>query len=88
MVAVGGFAWACACVWARHDLTRPRPRVPPAQIFVSLNPTVAPDPALTHKVLREAHPQFTPQTEEAQRRMTEIQGVDGLWFCGAWMGHG
>jgi len=56
--------------------------------FVSLNPSFPPDPALTHKILNESHPQFTPATEEAQRKMTEVQGVDGLWFCGAWMGHG
>lgn len=56
--------------------------------FVSLNPLFPPDRALTHKILRESHPQFTPATEAAQRRMTEVQGQDGLWFCGAWMGHG
>jgi len=35
-----------------------------------------------------AHPQFTPHTTTAQEAVSAIQGKDGLWFAGAWMGFG
>jgi cyclopropane-fatty-acyl-phospholipid synthase len=58
-------------------------------IFVSLNPHERPDPAMTHKRLFLAHPQFTPATLQARTELTEdFQGKDGLWFCGAWGGYG
>jgi predicted NAD/FAD-binding protein len=40
------------------------------------------------QVFKMGHPQFTPATTEAQADMADIQGVDGLWYAGAWMGHG
>jgi cyclopropane-fatty-acyl-phospholipid synthase len=57
--------------------------------FVSLNPHVPPSPALTHRRLVLAHPQFTPKTLQARQQLeTNFQGRDGLWFCGAWQGYG
>jgi len=58
-------------------------------IFVSLNPHELPDPTLTHKRVILAHPQFNADTLQArQELMDTYQGKDGLWFCGAWAGHG
>jgi len=58
-------------------------------IFVSLNPHEAPDPDLTHKRTHLAHPQFTPTTMRARKKLAERhQGRKGLWFCGAWQGYG
>ncbi|MBK9445323.1 MAG: FAD-dependent oxidoreductase [Betaproteobacteria bacterium] len=57
-------------------------------VVVSLNPQREPNP---EKVLAEftyAHPLFDGPAIAAQARLHEIQGVDRLWFCGAWGGYG
>lgn len=57
--------------------------------FVSLNPHVKPDPALTHQRKIVAHPQFNNTTMKAREELKDkYQGKEGLWFCGAWAGHG
>lgn len=58
-------------------------------IFVSLNPHEMPDPELTHKRVILAHPQFNANSLKARRELLDNhQGKEGLWFCGAWAGHG
>ena len=58
-------------------------------IFVSLNPHEKPDPALTHKRVTLAHPQFNASTLQARQHLKDTyQGKNGLWFCGAWADHG
>ncbi|EEC45368.1 predicted protein [Phaeodactylum tricornutum CCAP 1055/1] len=57
-------------------------------IFVSLNPHHAPEPALTHQRVILAHPQFNSKTLQAREKLGALQGKDGLWFCGAWSGYG
>jgi cyclopropane-fatty-acyl-phospholipid synthase len=57
-------------------------------IFVSLNPHHAPEPALTHQRVILAHPQFNSKTLQARENLGALQGKDGLWFCGAWSGYG
>lgn len=37
---------------------------------------------------RYSHPQFTKAAVAAQKRVDEIDGVDGLFFCGAYWGYG
>ena len=60
-----------------------------ADVFVSLNPHQSPDPAVVHKKLIMAHPQFTERTVTARTVLEEqYQGKDGLWFAGAWSGYG
>jgi len=58
-------------------------------IFVSLNPHVAPDPKLVYKRQIMAHPQFSKGTTTGRKIVKDqFQGKDGLWFCGAWGGYG
>jgi predicted NAD/FAD-binding protein len=57
-------------------------------VVVSLNPIVAPDPALVHGSFDYAHPVFDMAAIAAQQRLPEIQGAEGAWFCGAWTGYG
>ena len=57
-------------------------------LFVSLNPDRAPDPALTFEVFDCEHPQFDVTALAAQRRIGRIQGRGGVWYAGAWLGHG
>jgi uncharacterized protein len=57
-------------------------------VFVSLNPLREPDPALVHAEFAYAHPLFDQGAIAAQARMSEIQGQGGVWYAGAWLGHG
>jgi predicted NAD/FAD-binding protein len=61
---------------------------PDKPLFVSLNPPVAPDPALTFGKYLCEHPQYNATAFAAQRRLPEIQGRRRTWFCGAWTGYG
>jgi predicted NAD/FAD-binding protein len=58
------------------------------QIFLTLNPAVAPERA---KVLYETeydHPLFDAAAIGAQRQLWSLQGVRNTWFCGAYFGAG
>jgi predicted NAD/FAD-binding protein len=68
-----------------NNLQHLDPRRP---VFVSLNPTTAPDPALTFGVYDCDHPQFDAASLAAQRRFGRIQGRGGVWYAGAWLGYG
>ena len=57
-------------------------------VFVSLNPLRDPDPRLVHAEIDYAHPVFDRAAVAAQARMGEIQGAGGIWYAGAWLGHG
>lgn len=57
-------------------------------VFVTLNP---PTPPAAEHVLRRfdyAHPRLDQAAYEAQRELASIQGLDRLYFCGAWAGYG
>ena len=49
-------------------------------LFVSLNPPVAPDPALTFGKYMCEHPQYNAAAFAAQKRLDEIQGRRHTWF--------
>jgi predicted NAD/FAD-binding protein len=53
-------------------------------LLVSLNPNIPIDPScvLMRKTYR--HPQFNAAAMQAQTQLSEIQGLDRLWFGGAW----
>jgi len=57
-------------------------------VMVSLNPQREP---AKDKVIAEfdyAHPVFDSPAIAAQRRLAELSGQRGVWFCGAWNGYG
>ena len=56
--------------------------------FVSLNPLTAPRAEAVLSVQEYAHPVFDGPAIAAQGDLGAIQGQDGLWFGGAWAGHG
>jgi len=63
--------------------------LPAAQdVFVSLNPLREPQPDLVQHEIAYAHPVVDYATMAAQARMGEIQGQGGVWYAGAWLGHG
>ncbi|MEM9277189.1 MAG: FAD-dependent oxidoreductase [Pseudomonadota bacterium] len=57
-------------------------------LFVTLNPLKEPKSELTLNRFQYSHPLFDTKAVEAQARLHEIQGKDGIWFCGAWCGYG
>ena len=57
-------------------------------LFITLNPETAPRPELTFHQYAFDHPQFDTAAEAAVRGLKRIQGQDGLWIAGAWMGRG
>ena len=60
----------------------------PEPFVVTLNRTDAIDPAKVLRRMRYHHPVYTHAAVAAQRRKAEIQGVDHVWFAGAYWGYG
>ena len=56
--------------------------------FVTLNPLTPPAEETVFAELSFDHPQFDGPAEAAVRELKRLQGSDGLWFAGAWMGRG
>ncbi len=59
-----------------------------APLFVTLNPDNPPADELTFSSFVFDHPQFDGAAEAAVRTLKRVQGEDGLWLAGAWMGSG
>ncbi len=57
-------------------------------LFISLNPTREPDPALTHRTFTYSHPLFDNHSLSSQAEMAALQGRRGVWYAGAWLGFG
>ena len=57
-------------------------------VFVSLNPAVAIDPAKVIDRFDYDHPVFDLDAIQAQRQIPRLQGLQHTWFAGAWMGYG
>lgn len=60
----------------------------PKTFCVTLNNTAAIDPDKILGQYRYAHPQYNLAMVDAQQRRTEICGVDGMHFCGAYWYNG
>lgn len=56
--------------------------------FVTLNPAQPPREACVHETTTFQHPVFDAGATEAQEHMHRIQGRDGIWFCGSYLGNG
>ena len=57
-------------------------------LFITLNPDTPPRDELTFLEYDFDHPQFDAAAEAAVRSLKRIQGQNGLWIAGAWMGRG
>jgi uncharacterized protein len=57
-------------------------------VFVSLNPRRAIDPAKIEAQFTYRHPIFNATAIAAQDRLNEIQGKDRIWYCGAYWRYG
>lgn len=57
-------------------------------IIVTLNPHREIDPKKLYRVIEYAHPLFDGKAIDSQKLLKEIQGIDGMYFAGAWTGYG
>ncbi|WP_070963029.1 NAD(P)/FAD-dependent oxidoreductase [Vibrio sonorensis] len=60
----------------------------PVTFCVSLNSGETIDPAKILRRFEYHHPVFNKPAMEAQRKRSQINGLDGLWFCGAYWYNG
>jgi predicted NAD/FAD-binding protein len=56
--------------------------------FVSLNPLQEPRAGSLIAEMTYQHPVFDTDAIHAQRRLTEIQGLDRIWYTGSYFGYG
>jgi len=79
---------AAVCLHYLINRLQPLPWKQPVVVSLNPDPAARPDPA---KVLGEyeySHPVFDAAAVQAQGRLGEIQGKNGLWFAGAWTRYG
>lgn len=57
-------------------------------IIVTLNPGREPDPNLIQDRYSFEHPVFDSSAIQAQKDLEDIQGKDGIYYCGAWLRYG
>lgn len=57
-------------------------------VFVTLNPPTPPEAQYIIKTFEYAHPLLNKTAYLAQEKLTDIQGRDLVYFCGAWAGYG
>lgn len=79
---------AAVCLHYLINLLQPLPFRQP--VVVSLNPDPAHPPAEDRVLGRfdYSHPVFDAAAVAAQRRLPDLQGRGGVWFCGAWTRYG
>ena len=85
---ISGAGVAADTLTMTYSLNRLQSIAGPTEYCVSVNPGDRVDPS---KVLAEfdyAHPVYSMQTLEAQRRLDEVNGVRGTYFAGAYLGYG
>ncbi len=75
-------------VGVSYLINRLQPLSVQTPVIVTLNPPQRPDGARVLRQLTWHHPVFGPASAAAQRALPALQGRDGLWFAGAWTGHG
>jgi predicted NAD/FAD-binding protein len=75
-------------VAVNYLINRLQPLPVSTPVIVSLNPLQEPDPALVHREFHYSHPVFTRESTHPQKMLKAINGRDGIWLAGAWMGYG
>lgn len=57
-------------------------------IFVSINCDDKIEKNKIIKKIKYSHPVFSNKTQDIKNKLNEVQGVNGVWFAGAWQGYG
>lgn len=74
----------CITYWMNRLQAIPRSR----PVFVTLNPAVPPAVDKTFGIYEFDHPMYDGPSAAARRTIQRVQGMDGLYFAGAWLGDG
>lgn len=74
----------CLSYWMNRLQALPRD----CPLFVTLNPETPPREDRVFKEVVFDHPQYDGAAYAAVRSLERIQGRDGIWFAGAWLGSG
>lgn len=74
----------CISYWMNRLQKLPKSR----QVFVTLNPVHEPAREKTFGVYEFEHPMYDTASAAARRSVERVQGRDGLFFAGAWLGDG
>lgn len=74
----------CVTYWMNRLQKLPNER----PLFVTLNPVREPAKDKTFGVYEFDHPMYDAPSAAARRTLQRIQGRDGLYFAGAWLGDG
>ena len=56
--------------------------------FLTLNPITPVDKSKIIKRIEFTHPIYDMQTVNAQKHLSELQGINNTWFCGSYFGYG
>ncbi len=77
-----------AAVPVTYDMNALQGIQAPERFLVTLNPPRDIAPQRVLRTITYRHPHYTPAAVAAQRRWTEINGVNRTYFCGAYWGYG
>jgi predicted NAD/FAD-binding protein len=83
-VAKGAEQDVCVTYWMNRLQKLPKSR----PVFVTLNPVRDPAPDKTFGTYEFEHPMYDTASAAARRSIQRLQGQDGLFFAGAWLGDG
>lgn len=76
-------------VGVSYWMNRLQPHIPQDKtLVVSLNPILEPVARSIFAEFQYTHPLFNQNAIDAQGKLAEIQGRDGVWFCGSYFGYG
>jgi predicted NAD/FAD-binding protein len=75
-------------VCLHYLLNRLQPLPWSTPVIETLNPLRWPVESSVLETVEFEHPVFDLAAVAAQQRLPSIQGRSGVWFCGAWAGHG
>ena len=56
--------------------------------FLTLNPILDIENKKIIKIVEFAHPFYDIKTIKAQKKLSELQGINNSWFCGSYFGYG
>ena len=82
---VDGEEPCCVSYWLNKLQNLPED-VPP--LFVTLNPATPPCPDRVLRTFDYSHPQYSGESVAAQEALHKLQGKDGVWWAGAYLGYG
>jgi hypothetical protein len=83
-VAKGADHNVCVTYWMNRLQKLPKSH----PVFVTLNPVRQPEPSRTFGVYEFEHPMYDTASAAGRREIQRLQGQDGLFFAGSWLGDG